>query len=267
MPKSICLGALKGGVGKTNLAFNIAGVLAEQGYKVLAIDNDLQGNLTNNCNISREHKGLAFVYDPEIDTEKIQFEQIVCKNPIKELKNLDVIPSSILLHKIEQRMDSVPMKEHMLKYFLEDNEEKINYYDYILIDTNPSLSPLNQNAFLASQSIVLVTDMDENSLEGVELFIGLWADLRRMLRLKDNVKGIIVNIVDQRESTVTENFINFIEEREGLTDLIFSNYIPRDVKMKKTAQYKIPLNLVDKKCKAYLSLQELIKEMKERGIL
>lgn len=269
-PKKVLLGALKGGVGKTNLAFNIAGQLAEDGNNVLAIDNDLQGNFSNNCKIDRTNKDLKSlkdVYDTE--TPEVTLEEVVRKAPIPELPTLDVIPSSIMLHYIELRMGSVSGKEYLLQNFLEDNKEALSHYDYIIIDTNPSMSAINQNAFLVADSILVVSDMEENALEGVDLFVGLWANVRKSLRKEDNVKGIILNAVDKREISITDDFMEFIDkpDHEYMKELLFDNIIPRDVKLKRTSSKKKPVCLLDKECRGAKSLKELINEMRERGIL
>lgn len=269
-PKTFVIAALKGGVGKTIMAFNIAGLLAAEGLNVLAIDNDLQGNFSNNCNIDRTSKGLKTlrdVYDTEV--ESLKLEDVVYKAPVPELPTLDVIPSSIMLHYIELRMGSVSGKEYLLKNFLEDNAEALSKYDYIIIDTNPSMSAINQNAFIVADSICIVSDMEENALEGVDLFVGLWSNVRKSLRKEDNVKGIIINAVDKRETTITSDFMEFIgmEEHEYMQDLLFDNIIPRDVELKKTSKKKKPICLTDRDCRGYVALTELISEMKERGIL
>lgn len=268
-PKIILLAALKGGVGKTNLAFNIAGQLACEGYNVLGIDNDLQGNLSNNCKIDRTNKNLKTlkdVYDTEIE---VTLSEVIRKSPIPELPTLDVIPSSIMLHYIELRMGSVSGKEYLLHNFLEDNKDDLKHYDYIIIDTNPSMSAINQNAFIVADSICIVSDMEENALEGVDLFVGLWNNVRKSLRREDNVAGIIINAVDKRETTITSDFIEFIEkpEHEYMKPLLFDNIIPRDVKLKKTSKEKKPVCLLDRECRGYVAIKDLVSEMKERGVL
>ena len=154
MTKIISIGTFKGGVGKTITVFNVAGILAELGYKVLCIDVDPQGNLTKNCDVNRAVKnfnGAELIFD----VKKHSLNKILIKSPIKEIPNLDIIPSSIWLHQSEFRLALAPARELKLKYFLEDNKKQLTDYDYILIDTNPSMGYLNQNAFVVSDKIII----------------------------------------------------------------------------------------------------------------
>ena len=86
------------------------------------------------------------------------------KAPIPELPNLDLIPSSILLFKTEKMLSTRSNKEHILDYFLQNNESYLNQYDYIMIDTNPSISAININGFYVADSIILSSDISSNSL-------------------------------------------------------------------------------------------------------
>jgi chromosome partitioning protein len=265
MTKIISFGALKGGVGKTQLAFNIAGILSENGNKVLLIDNDLQGNLSNNCSVDRlkHDNSLDIAYDIN---QNASINKLKC-TPIPQLPNLDVIPSSIRLHYVELGMSSVSGKEYILKNFLDSNKKTLKNYDYVIIDTNPSMSVINQNAFVVSHSICLVSDMDINALEGVVLFEGLWHKVRKALKKTDNVKCLILNNVAKKESTITADCSDFFEANQDIKLLLMDTIIPRSVHMKKTSISNKPINLIDKKCDVYLKLCNLINEMRERGIL
>ena len=108
MGKIITFGTLKGGVGKTMLCFNIGGILSQLGYRVLVIDSDLQGNLTNNMGIDRTQPDLLTTND-DYNLEEAQPEpdQLVIKSPIDRLPLLDMIAGSIFLHMWELKIASV----------------------------------------------------------------------------------------------------------------------------------------------------------------
>lgn len=97
-------------------------------------------------------------------------EDAVVRAPIPDLPNLDVLPSSIMLFKTEFKLAAKGERIRLLSYYLQDNQDFFSRYDYIIIDTNPGLGLVNQNAFFAADSIVLMTDVSNNGLTGVEVF-------------------------------------------------------------------------------------------------
>ena len=147
--KIITMATLKGGTGKTLNTFNIAGILAENS-KVLLIDIDPQCDLTSNCGIDSSNTEVKTIRDIFENLPKIQpaAKEVIMKAPIPELPNLDLIPSSILLFKTEKMLSTRSNKEHILDYFLQNNESYLNQYDYIMIDTNPSLVQSTSMVFM-----------------------------------------------------------------------------------------------------------------------
>ena len=126
-------------------------------------------------------------------------EDAVIRAPLRDLPNLDVMPSSILLFKTEFELAAKGERIRLLSYYLQDNSEFFGQYDYIIIDTNPGLGLVNQNAFFAADSIVLVTDVSDNGLTGVEMFQYLWGEeLCTELRIPDVTKGLVVCNYDKR---------------------------------------------------------------------
>ena len=183
--KIVTMATLKGGSGKTMNTFNISGILAETS-KVLLIDIDPQCNLTSNCGVDTANTEIKTVKDIFENLPKNQptAEEVIMKAPIPELPNLDLIPSSILLFKTEKAMASRSNKEHILEYFLKNNAAHLQQYDYIMIDTNPSMSAININGFYVADSIVLSSDISSNSISGAELFCALWDDTREEMDQK-----------------------------------------------------------------------------------
>lgn len=270
MGKIITFGTLKGGVGKTMLCFNIGGILSQLGNKVLVIDSDLQGNLTNNMGIDRTNPNLLTTYDIySIDEEPPEPEQLVLKQPISSLPLLDMISGSIFLNKAELKIASVAGREQILSNYLSDHKEFFDQYDHILIDTNPSMSIVNQNAFLVSDSILLVSDVSMNAIEGAELFIALWGDARRRLRREDNIKGFIVNDYDVRNKLSTD-FLEYLRTSEDTADLrpiLFNTIIPRNVRITESELAAIPISLYDIRSKGCDAIASLVDEMLAKKIV
>lgn len=268
--KIITFGTLKGGVGKTMLCFNIGGILSQLDYKVLIIDSDLQGNLTNNIGVDRTNINLLTMYDIyNTDTPPPAPQDIVIKSPNISIPNLDMIAGSIFLHKAELKIGAVAGREMILRNYIDDHIDFFNEYDYILIDTNPSMSVINQNAFLVSDAILLVSDVSMNSIEGSQLFIALWQEARGRLRLDDNIKGFIINDFDVRNRLSTD-FLEFIKETPDLEDirsLMFETVIPRNIRITESELAAVPINLYDVTSKGCLAITDLIDEMFSKGIL
>lgn len=270
MGKILTFGTLKGGVGKTMLCFNIGGILSQLGNKVLVIDSDLQGNLTNNMGIDRTDPNLCTTYDIySIDNEPPAPERLVLKQPISQLPQLDMIAGSIFLHKAELKIASVAGREQILTNYLSDHKDFFDQYDHILIDTNPSMSIVNQNAFLVSDSILLVSDVSMNAIEGAQLFIALWEDARRRLRRKDNIKGFIVNDYDAR-NRLSSDFLEFLRtspDTSDLREILFKTIVPRNVRITESELAAVPISLYDIRSKGCDAIASLVDEMLARKIV
>lgn len=248
MGKIITFGTLKGGVGKTMLCFNIGGILSQLGYRVLVIDSDLQGNLTNNMGIDRTQPDLLTTYDVyNLEEAQPEPDQLVIKSPIDRLPLLDMIAGSIFLHKSELKIASVAGREQILSNYLSDHKAFFDQYDYILIDTNPSMSIVNQNAFLASDAILLVSDVSMNAIEGAQLFIALWEEARKRLRREDNIKGFIVNDFDSRNK-LSADYLEYLRtspDTEDLRPILFETVIPRNVRITESELAAVPISIYD----------------------
>lgn len=259
----ITIGTLKGGTGKTSTLFNLAGILAEQ-HKVLLIDVDAQTNLSLNAGIdvvSKELKTVKNIFDNSESAENIIF-----KNPIKELPNIDIIPSSIGLTETELKIVSLAGRENILKNFILDNKKTLEQYAYILIDTNPSMSIINQNAFLVADNIILVSDISLNGIQGVELFIYLWGNARKQLRKGDNIKALVLNNFDRRIK-LSKELVEYCRDNDSIKDILLETVIYNSVKIKETELEHKPINILHKKSKIHESLKGIMTELQERGII
>jgi len=265
----ITFGTLKGGVGKTMLCFNIAGLLSSQGYKVLVIDSDLQGNLTNNIGIDRTLDKLPTMYDIyNTELSSPPPEEVIIKQPNKNIPNMDMIAGSIFLHRAELRLGQVIGREQVLSLYIEENSNFFAQYDYIFIDTNPSMSIVNQNAFLISDSILLVSDISMNSLEGAQLFIALWEESRRLLRKENNISGFIINDYDSRNK-LSADFMEYLassEDVEDLREIMIKTVIPRNIRITESELAAMPINIYDPSSKGSIAIAELVDELKAKNI-
>lgn len=270
----ITIATLKGGSGKSMNVFNIGGMLAEK-HKVLLIDVDPQCNLSLNCGVDSSDPNLITVNDIFTNFSDTQPtpDEVIFKAPIDNLPNLDIIPSSIMLFDTEMHMGNVSAREFFLKYYIYDNQDYFeNNYDYILIDTNPSMSIININAFYIADSIILTSDISANSISGAELFCSLWDNKRKPLRKENNVDALIICNVDRR-TNLGKNMIDYSKAADFSQDLVLNTVVPTSVVLKNTEIEHLPINVIEQKhnkeklesLKAVYS--NIIAELKEKGVL
>jgi chromosome partitioning protein len=232
--------------------------------KVLVVDVDPQSNVTRRCgvyNVKNEYECMVDVF--ERNSSPIN---TVIKSPIKELPLLDLLPSSMKLTPTEMLLVTKPFREFILKNYFENHKDFFERYDYILIDTAPNLNLLNQNALCISDSIILISEVSGDSLEGCKIFIDAWSELSKIFGLDNNIKGIVINKFDKRTS-LSKQFVDYVKGNPELRDLSFDTIIPENIQVKKSENEGIPLCLFDAKCAAYEALVDLTKEFVDKGVL
>ena len=146
MKRIISIANQKGGVGKTTTAINLSAYLANLGKKVLLIDLDAQGNTTTGFGINRNNLKVC-IYDVLLNNVNIEDVKIP-----SEIKDLDIVPSTINLAGAEVELVNIDDRE----YILRDELKKVNSsYDYIFIDCPPSLGLITVNALCASDEVII----------------------------------------------------------------------------------------------------------------
>ena len=261
--KIITIGTLKGGTGKTTATFNLAGMLAEK-HRVLLMDLDPQCNLSMNTGIDVTRSGLKTAKDIFEGTARLQ--EVIYKTPVKCLPLLDAVPSSIHLTATELNIVSLAGREQILSNFILDNKAALEAsYDYLVIDTNPSMSMINQNAFLVADSIILISDVSLNGIQGAELFIALWENARKQIRKADNVKALIINNYDKRIKLSGE-LLDYCRENEGISRLLINTVIPASVKIKETELEHKPIGATGNAALSEV-FNTVIRELNGKGVL
>ena len=272
--KIITMATLKGGSGKTMNTFNIAGILAEN-HKVLLIDVDPQCNLSSNCGIDVSEVGILTIrdiFEKYSYNEQPKAQDVIVKSPIEELPNLDIIPSSILLFEVEEKITLLEGRSFILKNFFKRNKEYLNRYDYVLIDTNPSMSVFNINACYIADSIIISSDVSTNSINGAELFCSLWDAKRNQINQtadtpkEDNIAALIIGNYDKR-TNLSKELIEYVHTAEFSKDMVLETLIPATVKLKDTEVDHKPINIRHPKENIRTYYDNIISELLERGIL
>jgi chromosome partitioning protein len=216
MGRVISFANQKGGVAKTTTTLNLGVALAEQNLRVLLCDLDPQGNLTMS-------QGL----NPDT-IERSMFDVLVHRLPIQEVihhTEVDLAVSSIDLAGAELALSSMIGRERALEKALAPVRES---YDYVLIDTPPSLGLLTINALVASNGVIVPVQCEYLSLRGLVQLENTLSMIRENLNPEVGIEGILPTMYDSRTLHAREA-VEILQENFG--DLVF------DTKIRKTVRY------------------------------
>ncbi len=216
MGRVIAFANQKGGVAKTTTTLNLGVAFAEKGMKVLLVDLDPQGNLTMS-------QGL----NPD-SIERSMFDVLVHRLPITEVIHqgeVDLAVSSIDLAGAELALSSMIGRERALEKALAPVKEN---YNYILIDTPPSLGLLTINALVASNGVIVPVQCEYLSLRGLVQLENTLSMIRENLNPEVEIQGILPTMFDNR-TLHSREAVEILQENFG--DLVF------DTKIRKTIRY------------------------------
>ena len=184
----------KGGVGKTSLCFQISSHMALMGYNVLVIDADPQAHLSTSFGFSSDNNYLT-LYDLLIREESFQN----VKRTI--FKGFDCIPSNLSLTRLEDDLAKLENKPMKLTSCFEDIEKN---YDFIFVDTNPTISLLNRNVVMFSDVINVVCETQPYSLNGLKLLLEDLDKFYMHMKIEPKDINIIPNKYEDRASSSAE---------------------------------------------------------------
>jgi chromosome partitioning protein len=213
--KVIVFANQKGGVAKTTTTLNLGVALAEKGMRVLAIDLDPQGNLT-----------MSQGWNPD-EIERSMFDVLVHRLPISEIirtGEIDVGVASIDLAGAELALSSMIGRERALEKALLEVREK---YDYVLIDTPPSLGLLTINAFTAADGVIVPVQCEYLSLRGLVQLENTLSMIRENLNPRVEIQGILATMFDKRLLHSREA-VEILKENFG--DLVLQTKIRKTVR-------------------------------------
>ena len=254
MGKIYMIGAMKGGVGKSVSVFNLAYSLKKRGKKVLAVDFDPQSNLTTCFGADEVDVAIGDLMMDVIEEENLPERE----EYIWERNGVDFIPASIGLSAVEAKLRLEMGTEKMLSAILEPLREN---YDYILIDTCPSLGALTINAMAAADEVIVAVNPQLLAMMGLQDFLKSVKKIKGRINERLNVAGILLTMCDARTilcKTITEQVA---ETFQGQIT-IFKSKIPNTVKVGESVYYSEPLLEYapqTKACQAYLDFgKELI---------
>lgn len=263
--KSIAFGTLKGGTGKTTSCFNLSGALAlNPNNKILLIDGDPQCNLTNDAGIDcsdMERNNIRTIFE----NKKIDPPDLIIHGALDGLPNIDIIPSNILLIKTEMQLVSIAGREKLLANYFERNKDFFSQYTHVIFDTNPNLGVVNQNIFYFVDSIILVSDVSLNAIQGAELFTFLWEENIEDLGIKNNIDALIINNFDKRINLAKDLQDYYLSEDE-FKNILIETPIPGSVAMKDTSINHSPIVVLQPNHQAAIAVKNVLRELIKREV-
>lgn len=261
--KIISMATLKGGVGKTTTAVTLASILAaEYNKNVLLIDADPQANSSSFMRIDETVPAYLSIRNL-IEDKTIPVERVVRKTFVE---NLSIIGSTIMLTGTEMKLVTQPAREFFLKRYFRKNKEFFNQFDYIIFDTNPSMNIINQNVFIVSDSIILISDVGIGAFKGVEMFDSLWEDIVEKLEEKNNVKALLLTKVKDR-TNLSKEYKAYLAEDEYVSRILLKNYIKDSIKLAESELEQKPINLYNSKCSSSQEYRQVVKELFDRAVI
>jgi chromosome partitioning protein len=254
MTRIITVANQKGGVGKTTTVVNLAASLALTGKKVLVVDLDPQANTTSGFGIPRDNDRKS-VYDLLLD-ENIPVDEILLPTGIEYLK---IIPSEIGLSGVSTELADAEKKYFILKTRL---KPVLSGYDFVFLDTPPSLGFLTLNSFAAATEVLIPLQAEYYALEGLSQLFQTINLVQKKLNPSLKITGIVITMFDVRTNLSGQVLA---EVNKVFGDKVFKTVIPRNVRLSEAPSFGKPVILYQPSSVGAESYKQLAKEMISHG--
>lgn len=252
MTKIVSLVNQKGGVGKTTTAINLAASLAACERRVLLVDLDPQANATSGVGLPKNEE--KSIYPVLVDG--LNIKEIIRKT---ELPTFDLAPSSVDLVAAEVELSDAIGREFHLRRAL---QPVMGEYDYILIDSPPSLGLLTVNGLTAASSILVPMQCEYFAIEGVAQLLNTIERVRDFLNPELEIEGIALTMYDERVNLARQ----VAEEvRNHFGDKVYRTIIPRNVRLGEAPSFGKPIILYDIRSRGSEAYVNLAREFIQRA--
>lgn len=241
----------KGGVGKTTTAINLSYCLAQAGQSVLLVDFDPQGNATSGLGVDKQTLERTVL---DVIQNTLPLSAVTTSTAYK---NLSLVPATPELANAEVELARAERRFTRLK----DGIAGYDGYEYIIIDSPPSLSLLTVNSMIAANYVLLPVQAEFYALEGLGQLLETIQLIRKGMNPTLELLGVLVTMLDGR-TTLSQQVYD--EVKKHFPGKVFDTAIPRNVRIAEAPSHGEPVGAYDKWCKGARAYKALAKEIMTR---
>ena len=252
MATVICITNQKGGVGKTTTAVNLGYYLAKDKFRTLLIDFDPQRNATSGLGVNKVKLKATMT---EVLVNKATLADVIVET---KTKNLWIAPTTPELANAEVEIASMKGKFTQLKNAIKTVEQN---FDYIIIDSPPSLSLLTVNGMIAANYLLLPVQTEFYALEGVAQLLDSMKLVKKAMNPNLKLLGVLATMYDKRTSLSVEVLA---EVKKYFKEKVFNTAIPRNVRVAEAPSHGVPVGNYDKFSKGAKAYKDLAREVERR---
>jgi chromosome partitioning protein len=244
----------KGGVGKTTTVVNLASYLAIDGFRILVVDLDPQGNATSGLGVDRAGLDRS-VYDAVVDDHDLR--DLITGTDA----GVDLVPSTIALAGAELELATVDSRERRVRRLLEPVAPD---YDLVIIDLPPSLGLLTVNALTAAGSVLIPLQCEYYALEGLTQLLATIDLIRDHLNPRLTLDGVLLTMADARTNLSGQVAA---EVRRHLGRTVYDTVIPRSVRLSEAPSHGLPISRYAPESRGAAAYRAFTTEFTERARL
>jgi len=239
----------KGGVGKTTTSINLSAALAFIGHKTLLVDMDPQANTTVSFIDKNAIKNSVYDF---LENNELKFEEVVLKTNIL---NLSLIPASISLAKLESKL----VGEIDGHFRLKDKIDAIKFnFDYIIIDTPPTLGLITVNSFVAASHLIIPIQASYFALEGTDDLLETYEKVKARSNPDLSILGVFITFFDKRTIIAKDSEQHI---RNLFQNKVFKTVISKNVRLEESPAFKESIFTFAPNSRGAEEYEELAKEI------